>query len=53
MRLRQALRLFEARGTTLTPDDLVTIREDEVRASRLFAEEPTAEHTPVDEEGGR
>jgi probable Rubsico expression protein CbbX len=39
MRLRQALRLFESRGQTLTTDDLAIIREPEVRASRLFAEE--------------
>lgn len=39
MRLRQALRLFESRDTTLTTDDLAIIREPEVRASRLFAED--------------
>ena len=36
VRLRQALRLFEERGRDLTPDDLVTICESEIRASRLF-----------------
>ena len=36
LRLRQALRLFEERGRELTPDDLQTICEPEVRASRLF-----------------
>ena len=36
IRLRQALRLFEERGRQLTPDDLQTIHEPEVRASRLF-----------------
>ena len=39
LRLRQALRLFEERDTELTPDDLQTIREPEVRASRLFDED--------------
>ena len=38
-RLRQALRLFEARGAALTTDDLAVIREPEVRASRLFDED--------------
>jgi hypothetical protein len=37
VRMRQALRLFEERGTQLTQDDLQTIREPEVRASRLMA----------------
>jgi hypothetical protein len=36
IRLRQALRLFEERDGALTPEDLQTIREPEVRASRLF-----------------
>jgi probable Rubsico expression protein CbbX len=36
IRMRQALRLFEARATALSADDLMVIREDEVRASRLF-----------------
>jgi hypothetical protein len=36
IRLRQALRLFEERGRALTPEDLQTIHEPEVRASRLF-----------------
>jgi probable Rubsico expression protein CbbX len=39
IRLRQALRLFEERDSELTPDDLQTIREPEVRASRLFDED--------------
>lgn len=39
MRLRQALRLFESRDQTLTTDDLAIIREPEVRASRLFADD--------------
>jgi hypothetical protein len=36
IRLRQALRLFEERDRQLTPEDLVIIREPEVRGSRLF-----------------
>ncbi|MDO8963910.1 MAG: CbbX protein [Coriobacteriia bacterium] len=36
VRLRQALRLFEERGVPLTRDDLMTIGEAEVRASRVF-----------------
>jgi len=36
IRLRQALRLFEERDRALTADDLLTITEPEVRASRLF-----------------
>ncbi len=36
-RLRQATRLFEARGKPLTVDDLMTIEAEEIRASRVFA----------------
>jgi probable Rubsico expression protein CbbX len=36
-RLRQAKRLFEARGTPLTRDMLMTIEADEIRSSRVFA----------------
>ena len=36
-RLRQAGRLFETRGTTLSRDALMTIEADEIRASRVFA----------------
>ncbi len=36
-RLRQAVRLFEARDRKLTADDLVTIEADEIRASRVLA----------------
>ena len=44
IRLRQALRLFEERGSELTAADLQTIRETEVRASRLFeTDDETAE----------
>jgi probable Rubsico expression protein CbbX len=35
-RMRQATRLFENRGLTLTADDLMTIEADEIRASRVF-----------------
>jgi probable Rubsico expression protein CbbX len=52
IRLRQALRLFEARATALTPDDLVTIREAEVRASRLF-DEAAEEDTTTGRESAR
>ena len=38
MRLRQAKRLFEARGD-ITRDDLMRIEADDVRASRVFVEE--------------
>ena len=44
MRLRQAKRLFEARGS-ITKSDLITIQADDVRASRVFDE-------PVDDEAG-
>ncbi|ROO26762.1 CbbX protein [Salinisphaera orenii] len=44
MRLRQAKRLFEARGS-ITKSDLITIQADDVRASRVFDE-------PVDGEAG-
>ena len=37
MRLRQAKRLFEARGS-VTRKDLTTLEADDVRASRVFAE---------------
>jgi probable Rubsico expression protein CbbX len=36
IRLRQALRLFDQRGAEITRDDLMTIGEAEVRASRVF-----------------
>jgi probable Rubsico expression protein CbbX len=52
IRLRQALRLFEERDRALTADDLVTIHESDVRASRLFDADPDDE-TPDDAlEGG-
>lgn len=53
IRLRQALRLFEARGTALSPDDLMTIRETEVRASRLFDDEAAREDHVTDWESTR
>jgi probable Rubsico expression protein CbbX len=36
-RLRQANRLFERRGQALTRDDLITIDEPDIRASRVFS----------------
>jgi probable Rubsico expression protein CbbX len=51
IRLRQALRLFEARDTRLSPEDLVTIRAEEVRASRLFAGDDAASAGTTDEPG--
>ena len=53
IRLRQALRLFEARSTALSPDDLMTIRETEVRASRLFDDEAAKEDHATDWESTR
>ena len=35
-RLRQASRLFEDRDRVLTVDDLTTIEERDIRASRVF-----------------
>ncbi|MES1925276.1 CbbX protein [Salinisphaera sp. T31B1] len=46
MRLRQAKRLFEARGE-ITRDDLTRIEVDDVRASRVFVE-PTADERAAD-----
>jgi probable Rubsico expression protein CbbX len=37
-RLRQASRLFERRGGLLSKEDLVTIKEADIRASRVFAD---------------
>jgi probable Rubsico expression protein CbbX len=37
-RLRQASRLFERRGGLLSREDLVTIQEGDIRASRVFAQ---------------
>jgi probable Rubsico expression protein CbbX len=36
-RLRQASRLFEARGEPLTPERLLTLEEEDIRNSRVFA----------------
>ena len=36
-RLRQAVRLFETRGHTLTVEDLMTLGPEEILASRVFA----------------
>ncbi len=41
MRLRQASRLFADRHRALTADDLSTIAEADIRASRVFAATPT------------
>jgi len=41
-RLRQASRLFAERERTLSRDDLTTITESDIRASRVFAERPSA-----------
>src|ERR1700760_730731 len=37
IRLRQAVRLFESKGRTLTVDDLMTLEPGEIFASRVFA----------------
>ncbi len=50
IRLRQALRLFEERGKELTAEDLQTIHEPEIRASRLF-DSDCGEGPGSDEEG--
>ena len=42
-RLRQAKRLFEARGTPLTREALMTIEAEDIRASRLFANDASAQ----------
>ena len=41
MRLRQASRLFADRDRPLTADDLSTLAESDIRASRVFATAPT------------
>ena len=42
-RLRQASRLFERRGGLLSKEDLVTIKAADIRASRVFTDEKSAE----------
>ncbi len=42
-RLRQAKRLFEARGTPLTREALMTIEAEDIRASRVFANDRSAQ----------
>ncbi len=42
MRLRQASRLFADRNRPLTADDLSTIDESDIRASRVFATAPVS-----------
>jgi probable Rubsico expression protein CbbX len=39
-RLRQASRLWAGRGKTLSAQDLMTIEADDIRASRVFTEQP-------------
>jgi hypothetical protein len=39
-RLRQASRLFSRRGSAVSRDDLTTIEAADIRASRVFAENP-------------
>jgi probable Rubsico expression protein CbbX len=43
-RLRQASRLFERRGRSLSREDLITIEAADIRASRVFADEKPAGH---------
>jgi hypothetical protein len=49
-RLRQAMRLFEGRARKITPDDLMTIEAEEIRASRVFEGgidvQPASEESP-------
>jgi probable Rubsico expression protein CbbX len=47
-RLRQASRLFERRGATISRDDLLTIEAPDITASRVFTAMPRAErpHEP-------
>ena len=42
-RLRQASRLFERRGAVLSREDLITIEAADIRASRVFADEKSAD----------
>jgi probable Rubsico expression protein CbbX len=42
-RLRQASRLFERRGGLLSKEDLVTIKAADIRASRVFTDDKSAE----------
>ena len=42
-RLRQASRLFERRGGLLSKDDLITIEAADIRASRVFAADESAD----------
>ena len=53
-RLRQANRLFAARGRPLTKTDLVTIEPEDIRASRVFREgKPDGEPLAVDFASGQ
>jgi probable Rubsico expression protein CbbX len=51
-RLRQANRLFQRRDTALTRDDLVTIDEPDIRASRVFSGGLDARNEGSDAEEG-
>jgi len=42
-RLRQASRLFERRGAPLSKEDLITIAAADIRASRVFVNDKSAE----------
>ena len=44
-RLRQASRLFERRGATISRDDLLTIEAPDITASRVFTATPRAERS--------
>ncbi len=46
-RLRQANRLFEASSGPVTADDLSTIRDADLRASRVFTPVPASEGAPL------
>lgn len=51
MRLRQASRLFADRDRALTQDDLTTLAESDVRASRVFGPPPEAPSAPPPQGG--
>lgn len=42
-RLRQANRLFQRRGVSLTREDLMTIEAEDIRASRVFDDSPVVD----------
>jgi probable Rubsico expression protein CbbX len=51
-RLRQANRLFDARASNLTRDDLTTIAAEDILASRVFQEDMPDGSRPSDREPG-